>query len=168
MWEKRRETVSFPYIREPQGKGRYIIMFILKVNEKEYKIKFAYKPVLKKRILSRLAEVTKKMNTEGDETSLAGIEDLLLFIPELILVGLQRNHKDEFWYDYNTNEGFNEQLEKVDSIIDEYCDSEDSDMMELFSELQKELLEDGFLSSLFRQEQKRIKEVEDSLNPTEP
>lgn len=144
-------------------------MFVLKVKDKEYKIKYAYKPVLKKRILSRLAEVTKKMNNaEKEETDLAGIEDLLLFIPELILVGLQRCHKDEFGYDYNTDVGFDEQLEKVDSIIDEYCDSEDSDMMELFSELQKELLEDGFLSSLFRQEQKRIKATEDSVNPTEP
>lgn len=40
------------------------------------------------------------------------------------------------------------------NLLDSYFDTEDSDIMKLYNALQNELMENGFLSKLFREEQK--------------
>ena len=72
----------------------------IELNGKEYNIKFGYKPTLKERIISKVVKLGD-VTGENDEVDMEKVEDLLLFLPELLLVGLQVNHND-FRYDYDT------------------------------------------------------------------
>ena len=96
------------------------------------------------------------MTGENDEVDMEKVEDLLLFLPELLLVGLQVNHND-FRYDYDTKEGKEKQLAKAFDIVEEYMSGEDANVMQLFNQLQEALTQDGFLASLFRQETSKQK-----------
>lgn len=119
---------------------------------KEVNIKFGYKPTLKERIISKVVRLSDISNEDG-ETDMEKVEDLLLFLPELLLVGMQVHHKD-FRYDYDTKEGKQKQLEKSTDLVEKYMESEDADIMEFFGKFQDALMEDSFLASLFRKEQK--------------
>ena len=119
---------------------------------KEVNIKFGYKPTLKERIISRVVKLNDSINKDG-ELDMEKVEDLLLFLPELLLVGMQVHHKD-FRYDYDTKEGKQKQLDKALDLVEKYMESEDADIMELFDKLEEALMQDSFLASLFRKEQK--------------
>ena len=45
----------------------------------------------------------------------------------------------------------------VDALLDDYFDTEDADFQELYGDLQKELLDNGFLASMFRAEKAKSK-----------
>lgn len=125
---------------------------IIKIKNKEYKIKFGYKPTLKERIISKVVRFSNITN----ENDLEKIEDLLLFLPELILVGLQVNHED-FRYNIDTGEGKEKQLEKSFNLIEDYLEEDNADILDLFVRLQEALTEDSFLSALFQKEQSSVK-----------
>ena len=127
----------------------------IELNGKEYNIKFGNKPTLKERIISKVVKLGD-VTGENDEVDMEKVEDLLLFLPELLLVGLQVNHND-FRYDYDTKEGKEKQLAKAFDIVEEYMSSEDANVMQLFNQLQEALTQDGFLASLFRQETSKQK-----------
>lgn len=124
----------------------------LNIGEKELNIKFGYKPTLKERIISKVVKMGSVSNADGD-IDMEKVEDLLLFLPELLLVGMQVNH-EEYRYNYDTGEGKEEQLEKAFALVEEYMESEDADIMEFFGKLQVVLTEDSFLASMFREEKK--------------
>lgn len=134
----------------------------LKIGENEYSIKFGYKPTLKERLVSRIVRVART-NSEDEIENMERIEDLLLFLPEILLVGLQVHHKD-FEYDYDTKEGKEEQLNKAFDLVDEYASSEGADLMKLFNDLQDAMKEDSFLASLFQKEEKAV-EAEEVVQP---
>ena len=124
----------------------------MNIGGKEINIKFGYKPTLKERIISKVVRMSNITGEDG-ETDMEKVEDLLLFLPELLLVGMQVHHKD-FRYDYDTKEGKQKQLEKTTELVEKYMESEDADIMEFFGKFQDALMEDSFLASLFRKEQK--------------
>lgn len=134
----------------------------LKIGENEYSIKFGYKPTLKERLVSRIVRAART-SSEDEIENMERIEDLLLFLPEILLVGLQVHHKD-FRYDYDTKDGKEEQLEKAFNLIDEYASSEGADLMKLFNDLQDAMKEDSFLASLFQKEEKAAK-AEETIQP---
>ncbi len=135
----------------------------LKIGNKELNIKFGYKPTLKERVISN---VVKMGNVNGEEgLDMEKVEDLLLYLPELLLVGLQVYHQ-EYRYNYDTGEGKEEQLNKTFALIEEYMENEDADFMYLFNALQEALVEDSFLASLFRKE-KSAKEAEEVVQTAE-
>ena len=135
----------------------------LKIGNKELNIKFGYKPTLKERVISN---VVKMGNVNGEEgLDMEKVEDLLLYLPELLLVGLQVHHQ-EYRYNYDTGEGKEEQLNKTFALIEEYMENEDADFMYLFNALQEALVEDSFLASLFRKE-KSAKEAEEVVQTAE-
>lgn len=125
---------------------------ILKTENKEYQIRFAYIPTVKGKLIQHLMELESKANTN----SFDAISDILEMLPEMVLIGLQKFHKDEFGYDYDTLEGKAEALAKVYNIIDDYFDSEDADLGEFYNELQDELTNNGFLKSLLKQEAEKV------------
>lgn len=134
----------------------------LKIGENEYSIKFAYKPTLKERIISKFVKFSHISDAE-EGTDLEKIEDLLLFLPEAVLVGLQVHHED-FRYDCETGEGKKEKLDKAFSLVEQYMDSEGADIMTFFNMLQEALLQDSFLRSLFKTEQKNQEKAEARAN----
>lgn len=123
------------------------------INGKEYNVKYGYMPTLKERIISKVVKLGD-ITGENNEVDMEKVEDLLLFLPELLLVGLQVHHSD-FRYDYDTKEGKEKQLLKTFGIVEEYMSQEDANVMQLFNQLQEALTQDGFLASLFRQEESK-------------
>lgn len=136
----------------------------LRIGENEYNIKFGYKPTLKERIISKVVKMSSMIGEDGN-TDMEKIEDLLLFLPELLLVGLQVHHED-FRYDYDTKEGKEEKLDKAFALVEQYMDSEEADVMVFFDQLQEALLQDSFLRGLFQKEQKKQEEAEERANMT--
>jgi len=121
-------------------------MLKMEIGGKEYKIKFGYEPVLKERIISKMAKISSLF--EGEEVQPESMEDALLFIPEIFLVGLQVHHP-EFRYDYNTKVGKEDKLRQMYEIMDQYL-SAGGDMFKIFEDMQNEMVNDSFLSSLLR------------------
>lgn len=112
-----------------------------------YEIKFGIEATTKSGILKKIKEIQQSSDDEAQQSSddfVDEIEMILNMLPEFLLVGLQKRHKDEFGYDYNTNEGKEEAKTKVCELIDEYTDQEDSSIRELFEELLKEVMQNGF------------------------
>lgn len=122
----------------------------IKFGDKEYQIQFGYIVTAKSGIIGKLAHIEKMMNGEMTPEE---IDNFLMFIPEIVLVGLQKFHRDEFGYDYNTYEGKDAALDKVGLLVDDYFDSEDADFNKLLDTLTEELMNNSFLSKLFREEQ---------------
>ncbi len=128
----------------------------LKIGEKELNIRFGYEPTLKSRIMSRLAKLENAKITDSSG-QMENLEDLLLLLPEFLLVGLQVEHK-EYRYDYDTGEGKDKQLEKAFSLVEEYSESEDGDVTLLIQELEDEMLRNSFLKRIFQKEKKKALE----------
>ena len=114
----------------------------VKLSGKEYTIQFATRPSLKAHILQDI------MNTQ-DMEDVSSMEDILLeTLPKMLLVGLQMHHNEEFGYDYKTNDGYDEKLEKVSNILYDAIDTSEINCMDLFSDMQEEMATNGFLAQM--------------------
>lgn len=114
----------------------------VKLGGKEYTIQFATRPSLKSHILQDI------MKTQYME-DISSMEDILLeTLPKTLLVGLQMHHNDEFGYDYKTNEGYDEKLEKVSDILYDAIDTNEVNCMDLFADMQEEMMTNGFLAQM--------------------
>ena len=114
----------------------------VKLGGKEYTIQFATRPSLKSHILQDI------MKTQ-DMEDISSMEDILLeTLPKTLLVGLQMHHNEEFGYDYKTNEGYDEQLEKVSNNLYDAIDTNEINCMDLFADMQKEMMTNGFLAQM--------------------
>lgn len=124
----------------------------MKVNlgNSEYSIKFGFKPTLKSHLIKDVSE-----SVSEQDGSLESVEKLLLeTLPKMLLVGLQVNHEDEFGYDYDTNEKYDEQFNKVLNLLSEKIDDGEIDCIELFNELENELESNSFLAKMMETEKK--------------
>ena len=122
----------------------------VKLGNSEYSIKFGFKPTLKSHLIK---DVSESVNEQ--DGSLESVEKLLLeTLPKMLLVGLQVNHKDEFGYDYDTNEKYDEQFNKVLNLLSEKIDDGEIDCIELFNELENELESNSFLAKMMETEKK--------------
>lgn len=124
----------------------------MKVNlgNSECSIKFGFKPTLKSHLIKDVSE-----SVSEQDGSLESAEKLLLeTLPKMLLVGLQVNHKDEFGYDYDTNEKYDEQFNKVLNLLSEKIDDGEIDCIELFNELENELESNSFLAKMMETEKK--------------
>ena len=131
----------------------------VKLGGKEYTIQFATRPSLKSHILQDI------MKTQ-DMEDISSMEDILLeTLPKTLLVGLQMHHNEEFGYDYKTNEGNDEQLEKVSNILYDAIDTNEINCMDLFDDMQKEMVTNGFLAQMM-ESLKRAQEQEQEKKKT--
>ena len=124
----------------------------IKLNGKEYTVKFGYAPVVKNKIIPRL--VGMEQQGEGLEV----IDNMLEFLPEFLLVGLQKFHADEFGFDFDDKEAKEKQLAKMYDLLDDYLDPENEeggDIMSLYNDLAAEMEKNSFLSKMLAEE-KRI------------
>lgn len=122
----------------------------VKLGNSEYSIKFGFKPTLKSHLIKDVSE-----SVSEQDGSLESVEKLLLeTLPKMLLVGLQVNHKDEFGYDYDTNEKYDEQFNKVLNLLSEKIDDGEIDCVELFNELENELESNSFLAKMMETEKK--------------
>ncbi len=129
-------------------------MTVIKFGKKALKIKFTYEATARSGILKKFAGY---VSAQEGGSNIDVLDQLMEFIPELILVGVQKYHRDEFGYNYKTGDGKEEALSKVYALLDDYFEGEDCDFTKLTSELQGELLDNGFLAKMFRKELEQAK-----------
>lgn len=126
----------------------------IKLNGKEYTVKFGYAPVYQNRIIPRVVG----MGQQRDE--LEATDNMLGFLPEFLLVGLQKFHADEFGFDFDDKEAKEKQLVKMYDLLDDYLDPENEegkDIMSLYDDLTAELEKNSFLSKLLAKEEQTAK-----------
>lgn len=146
-------------------------MYVLKVNGNTYKVAYSYKTLVFSDILDRIQKVLG--DAEEGETVFSKMKDMLKFVPELLLYGLQKNHKEQFGFE--TEEEKAEQLDKVYDLIDDYEDEHSTDEVAegemkpdaftIFSELMLELESKGFLSRLSAQADESAEKVDATVIP---
>lgn len=121
----------------------------IKLSGKEYTVKFGYAPVYKNKIIPRLIEMEQK----GEELEV--IDNMLGFLPEFLLVGLQKFHADEFGFDFDDKEAKEKQLAKMYDLLDDYLDPENEeggDLQSLYNDLSAEMEKNSFLSKMLAKE----------------
>lgn len=127
----------------------------VKLGGKEYTIQFATRPSLKSHILQDVMKIQ-------DMEDISSMEDILLeTLPKTLLVGLQMHHNEEFGYDYKTNKGYDEQLEKVSNILYDAIDTNEVNCMDLFADMQKEMMTNGFLAQMMESLERAQKQEEE-------
>lgn len=132
--------------------GKENIMTIT-MNGKEYNIKFGNKAVARAGFISKLARIGAMQSDPDDSAgALEGAEKMYLLMPQILLAGLQANHSDEFGYNLTTGKGRDEQLGKVEDMLDHFVDKEDGDFLKLQEDITNEILHNGFLKRLFEEE----------------
>lgn len=125
-------------------------MFVFKVNDTEYKVRFGYGVLCKTDLIDRMVEVYGSESESGAHK----VREMISLTAELLLAGLQKYHKEEFGY--ITESEKDSALDKVFSLIDDYEDEnadgfegeEKKDAIQLFVGLQEELQKNGFLSRI--------------------
>lgn len=114
-------------------------MITLKVNNKEYKLVFGYGSLLKTDILDRIQNSNKE-----------GLKGAISLLPELLLVGLQKRHKDEFGWETESEKEV--ALDKIYDLLDEYesesTEDNPHDGFMLLQQMNDELGKNGFLSRI--------------------
>lgn len=172
-------------------------MFTIKVNEKEYRIKFGYLALSKSGILSEVMKIQnivsekekkdkaieeEKKNREtfpeyydsddaieenDTEDNIIFLQNIMAVLPKLILAGLQKNHK-EFAADYDLEDDVKRKEYEVIELLDDYMDEEDSlDMIDLYSGLVEELFNNGFLARKSQKLEKAMTETDATTTPTD-
>lgn len=132
--------------------GKENIMTIT-MNGKEYNIKFGNKAVARAGFVSKLARIgAMQSDPEDSAGALEGAEKMYLLMPQILLAGLQANHSDEFGYNLTTGKGRDEQLGKVEDMLDHFVDEENGDFLKLQEDVTNEILHNGFLKKLFEEE----------------
>ena len=121
-------------------------MYIFKIHGKEYKVRFTYRTVCEDDILDKISDAT---DFEG--LNIGGmIARISKATAELLLVGLQKYHSDEFGYkdDKEKAQRIEEMLDLFDDYEDESTEEHEQSAATLFTDLQEELQKNGFLSAM--------------------
>lgn len=117
-------------------------MVTFNVHGKEYKVVFGYGLLTKTDVLDKVQGIT-----DGKERSL---QKMISLLPELLLAGLQKKHKEEFRYESDSEK--EAVLDKVCDLLDDYEDEGTEENpksgFDLYQLLDKELEKNGFLSGL--------------------
>ena len=117
-------------------------MVTFNVNGKEYKVVFGYGVLSKTDVLDRISEFTS-----GKERN---IGKLISSLPELLLAGLQKKHKEEFGYESDSEKEV--AFEKVCDLLDDYeaegTEENPQSGFDLYQILNTELEKNGFLSGI--------------------
>lgn len=124
-------------------------MLNLKLGKAQLSIQFGYEATVRSKILKKLAALAVE---NENEDNFDRMEMMMEIVPEMILVGAQKFHHDTYGYDYKTDAGKEEALSKIYELLDDYFEEEDADFSKLMDSLQSELMENGFLSKLFKKE----------------
>ena len=120
-------------------------MITLKINNKDYKIKYGYNCFADTDLLDRVGQVSAILsgsNDDSNDASMGKVKDLFEIVRELIFVGLNK---------------FNpvESLEEVGNLLDDYRDEapgdENRSLIGIFVMLSEELVNEGFLADLLNQ-----------------
>ena len=133
-------------------------MMVLKVKDKEYKVKFGYNSFCDTDLMDRTSDLLKIFQGAGveddkDVTGMGKIKELFSCVRDLMFVGFKK---------YNPAETVQEIGEILDDYHDEATDEERRGILDLFTKLTEELMNEGFLGDLMEQ----MKKVEENAPKT--
>ena len=122
-------------------------MMVLKVKDKEYKVKFGYNSFCDTDLMDRTSDLLKIFQGAGveddkDVTGMGKIKELFSCVRDLMFVGFKK---------YNPAETVQEIGEILDDYHDEATDEERRGILDLFTKLTEELMNEGFLGDLMEQ-----------------
>ena len=131
---------------------------VLKVKDKEYKVKFGYNSFCDTDLMDRTSDLLKIFQEAGveddkDVTGMGKIKELFSCVRDLMFVGFKK---------YNPAETVQEIGEILDDYHDEATDKERRGILDLFTQLTEELMNEGFLGDLMEQ----MKKVEENAPKT--
>lgn len=142
-------------------------MYILNVNGNKYKIQFKYRTLLGTDIIDKVVGIGSIVDVSKPADTLKGVIGLTA---EMLLVGLQANHNDQFGYD--TDDERKERMLEVLDLIDDYeAENTDDDGncekngYTLFVDMQGELERNGFLSAMMKMDQQAAAEQNATVIP---
>lgn len=118
-------------------------MFVLKIKEKEYKVKFGYNSFCDTDLMERTTTLLKifqgaEVEDDRDVSAAGKIKDLFTCVRDLLFVGFEK---------YNPVEN----LKQIGDLLDDYHDEakeEKRGILDLFTKLTEELMNEGFLADL--------------------
>lgn len=118
----------------------------LKVKEKEYRVKFGYNSFCDTDLMDRTADLLKIFQGEGvendeDVTGMGKIKELFSCVRDLLYVGFAKCNPVE-------------KVQDIGDILDDYHDegSEEDQrgILDLFTKLTEELMNEGFLGDMMK------------------
>lgn len=122
-------------------------MMVLKVKEKEYKVKFGYNSFCDTDLMDRTSDLLKIFQGAGveddkDVSGMGKIKDLFSCVRDLLYVGFKKNNPVET-------------VQEIGDILDDYHDeateNDKRGILDLFTKLTEELMSEGFLGDLMSQ-----------------
>ena len=140
-------------------------MMVLKVKGKEYKVKFGYNSFCDTDLMERTEDLLKLFQSAGvdDDKDVAGlgkIRELFLCVRDLLFFGFKK---------FNPVEDVQEVGDIIDDYHDEAPEGEKRGVMDIFTKLSEELMNEGFLGEILQtdqetetteeQEQKKVVEI---------
>lgn len=121
-------------------------MTILKVKDREYKVRFTYNAFCDTDLLDKTRELlgvfqSNKAETDADVSAMGKIKDLFVCVRELLFVGFRKDNPVE-------------SVQEVGDILDDYheeaTEEDKRGILDLFVILTNELMAEGFLSGLMQ------------------
>lgn len=133
-------------------------MMVLKVKEKEYRVKFGYNSFCDTDLMERTSDLldlfsASKVENDRDVTGMGKIKELFSCVRDLLFVGFKK---------YNPVETVQEIGEILDDYNEEATEEDKRGILDLFTKLTEELMNEGFLQDLMEQltaepkEQKKV------------
>lgn len=135
-------------------------MMKIKLGEKERKIRFGLRTLCETEVLDDVTKFTNAKDEDFDFNTLAEIGKL---IAELLLAGLQRDK--DFKIDYEDEHQHKEALSNIYDLLDDWSDEEGNEIIGLFTALQKELTEKGFLGNVMKSLSDKAVEMDATVIP---
>lgn len=139
-------------------------MMVLKVKDKEYRVKFGYNSFCDTDLMDRTNDLIKifhgaEVEDDRDVTGMGKIKDLFTCVRDLLFVGFKK---------YNPVESAQEIGDILDDYHDEGTEEDRRGILDLFIKLSEELMAEGFLGDLMTQlseNQKEVKVPQDHKKP---
>lgn len=130
-------------------------MMVLKVKDKEYRVKFGYNSFCDTDLMERTNDLIRLIHAEDaendrDVTGMGKIKDLFTCVRDLLFVGFKK---------YNPVESTQEIGDILDDYHDEGTEEDKRGILDLFVKLSEELMAEGFLGELMIQISANQKEV---------
>lgn len=132
----------------------------LKVNEKEYTIKFKFRAMYDSEFITEMFNTFNDMDSKDDNNNFEFIAQLAPKTTNMLLVGLQEEHSDEF-------KTFDDAMNLIKNYFSENEDNQDVNMLGLYTQLINTMSEDGFLERIgLVDKKKQVKTPQDHKKKT--
>lgn len=132
----------------------------LKVNEKEYTVTYRFKAMYDSEFITEMFNTFNDMDSKDDNNSFEFIAQLAPKTTNILLVGLQEEHSEEF-------KTFDDAKDLICNYFKENEDNQDVNMLGLYTELINTMSEDGFLERIgLVDKKKQVKTPQDHKKKT--